>query len=161
MGWCTILLAVHCVHIHSSFPLQCMNKLRQHEYNVTVSATPCERQCIDLLGTPQAVPLNSECCWEFWLNGVNYCGLYWHLLHFQSPYDWPSNVQLSFYQVLCSCQNFSCIAFASGAPILWQYRPQRFLSAAAQYAAYFDPYWRQKNHPSLLSIPLEKYGKIF
>ena len=44
--WCTILLVVNCIPIHSSFPSQSMNKLGQPEYILTVSKTSCERQRI-------------------------------------------------------------------------------------------------------------------
>ena len=35
---------------------------------------------------------------------------------------WPPNVELSFHQVHCSCQNLSCIAAVSEELILWQRR---------------------------------------
>ena len=54
-----------------------------------------------------------------------------HLLQFLCPEIWPPNVELSFYQVDCSCQNLSCIASVSQELILWQSMPRWFLSAAA------------------------------
>ena len=50
--------------------------------------------------------------WTIWtmLTTVAFVG---HLLHFLSPEIWPPNVELSFYQVHCSCQNLSCIAAVS------------------------------------------------
>ena len=47
----------------------------------------------------------------------------WHLLHLLSPQIWPPNVELTFYQVHCSCQNLSCIAAVSEELILWQSTP--------------------------------------
>ena len=43
-----------------------------------------------------------------------------HLLRFLSPEIWPPNVELSFCQVYCSCQNVSCIAAVSEELILCQ-----------------------------------------
>ena len=43
---------------------------------------------------------------------------------------WPPNVELSFCQVHCSCQNLSCIAAVSEELILWQSTSALFLSAA-------------------------------
>ena len=53
-----------------------------------------------------------------------------HLLHFPFPKIWPSNVELSFYKVHCSCRNLSFITTVSKL-ILWQNTPRWFLSAAA------------------------------
>ena len=47
------------------------------------------------------------------LNDVDHCGVCGHLPHFLSPEIWPSNVELSFYQIHCSCQNLSCISAVS------------------------------------------------
>ena len=47
-----------------------------------------------------------------------------HLLHFLSAEIWPPNVELSFYQVHCSCQNLSCIAAVSEKLILWRSTPR-------------------------------------
>ena len=57
-------------------------------------------------------------CW-IWtmLTTVDFVG---HLLHFLSLKIWPPNVELSFCQVDCPCQNLSCIAAASKELILWQ-----------------------------------------
>ena len=54
-----------------------------------------------------------------------------HLLHLLSPDIWPRNVELTFYQVYCSCQNLSCIVAVSEELIFWQSSPQWFLSASA------------------------------
>ena len=54
-----------------------------------------------------------------------------HLLHFLSPENWPPNVELSFYEVHCSCQNLSCISAMSEELVLWQNMLRWFLSAAA------------------------------
>ena len=54
-----------------------------------------------------------------------------HPLHLLSPKIWPSNVELTFYQVHCSCQNLSCIVAVSEELIFWQSVTQQFLSAAA------------------------------
>ena len=47
-----------------------------------------------------------------------------HLLRFLSPEIWPPNVELSFYEVHCSCQNHSCVAAVSEELILWQSTPR-------------------------------------
>jgi len=85
-----------------------------------------------------------------------HCDLYWHLRHFQSLEIWPPNVQLFIYQVLCTCQHLSCIAFVSEPPNLWQSTPQLFLSTAAYYSVHYYPYWRQNSFLDLLSTPPEK-----
>ena len=53
-------------------------------------------------------------------NDVDHCVLCGHLLHFLSPEIWPPNVEWSFCQVHCPCQNLSCIAAVSVEMILWQ-----------------------------------------
>ena len=63
---------------------------------------------------------------------------------------------LSFNQLLCSGQILSCIVFVPEVWIMWQSRPQQFLSVAALYTVQFDPCWCQKNLPGLLSTPPEK-----
>ena len=47
-----------------------------------------------------------------------------HLLHLLAPEIWPPNVELSLYQVHCSCQNLSCIAAVSEELVLRQSTPQ-------------------------------------
>ena len=41
-----------------------------------------------------------------WFSGAGLCG---YLPHFLSSEIWPPHVELSFYQVRCSCLNLSCI----------------------------------------------------
>ena len=71
-------------------------------------------------------------CWiwmiSMMLTTVAFVG---HLLHFLSPKIWPPNVEFSFHQIHCPCQNLSCIATVSEELILWQSTPRWFLSAAA------------------------------
>ena len=57
--------------------------------------------------------------WTIWtmLTTMAFVG---HLLHFLTPEIWPPNVELSFYEVHCSCQNLSCIATVWEELILWQ-----------------------------------------
>ena len=60
------------------------------------------------------------------LNDVDHRGLCGAsaLLHFLSSEIWPPNLEWSFYQVHCSCQNLSCIAAVSEELILWQSTPR-------------------------------------
>ena len=76
-------------------------------------------------GIPHGVPVNSEYSQELCrtMNDVGLCG---HLPHFL-PYEiWPPNIELSFYQVHCLCQNLSCIAAVSEELILRQSTPRWF-----------------------------------
>ena len=71
-------------------------------------------------------------CWIWTISTISTTvGFVEHLLHFLSPEIWPPNIELSFYQVHCSCQNLSCIAAVSEELILWQSTPRWFLSTAA------------------------------
>ena len=108
---------------------------------------------------PQDVPPNSEYSQELRLNDVDHCGIFVCLPHFLSPRTWPPNIELSLYQVPCSCQNLSCIATVLEELILWQSMPRWILSAAVYYGFQLDPYWCQKNLARLLSTLTEKYRK--
>ena len=68
-------------------------------------------------GIPHGAPVNSEYSQELCrtMNDVGLCG---HQPHFRSSEIWPPNVELSFHQVHCSCQNLSCIATVSEELIL-------------------------------------------
>ena len=104
MGWSSILLVDNCIHIYSPFPLQFLLR-----YDVLIFWL-----------IPQGVPANSVYSEELWLSNVEHCGLCVNLPHFLSPDIRPPNVELSFCQVHCSCQNFSCIATVSEVLILRQ-----------------------------------------
>ena len=104
MWWSSILLVDNCIHIYSPFPLQFLLR---------------DGVLIFWL-IPQGVPANSVYSEELRLSNVEHCGLCGNLPHFLSPDIWPPNVELSFCQVHCSCQNFSCIATVSEVLILRQ-----------------------------------------
>ena len=59
-------------------------------------------------------------------NDLNDVAVVEHLLLFLSPEIRLLNVDLSFYQVHCSCQNLPCIAAVLEELILWQSTPQRY-----------------------------------
>ena len=60
-------------------------------------------------GNPHGAPLISEYSQEL-CQTMNDLGLCEHLPNFLSSEIWPRNVELSFHQLNCSCQNLSCIA---------------------------------------------------
>ena len=64
--------------------------------------------------------------WTIWkvLTTVAFVG---HLLHFLSPAIWPPSVELSFYQVHCSCQNLSCIASVRRTDFVAKYTSMIFI----------------------------------
>ena len=64
-------------------------------------------------GNPHGVLVNSEYSQEL-------CGTINDLPHFLFPEILPTNVELSFSQVHCTCQNLSCIAIVSEELILQQ-----------------------------------------
>ena len=74
-------------------------------------------------GIPHGVPVNSGYSQELCrtMNDVGLCG---HLPHFLSSEIWPSNVELSFQQVHCCCQNLSCIDAVLEELILRQSTPR-------------------------------------
>ena len=108
-------------------------------------------------GIPEAISAYSKCCWEFRQKVDNNCGLYWHLLHFQSLKIWPPNVELSFFLsgtlflpkslLFCLCVRSTDFVANWASTILY---------AAVQYAFQFDPYWCQNNLLGLLSATLGK-----
>ena len=68
----------------------------------------CERWLKIFWGNPHGVPVNSEYSQELCrtMNDLDLCE---HLPHFLSFENWPPNVELSFHQVHCFCQNLSWI----------------------------------------------------
>ena len=70
-------------------------------------------------GNPHGVLVNSEYSQEL-CRTINDLCLSEHLSHFLFPEIWPPNVELSFHQVQCTCQNLSCIVVVSEELILQQ-----------------------------------------
>ena len=99
--------------------------------DVLEMSVSCERRRVDFLGD------SSRLSRKFWVfSGImaERCQPLWPLW---ASTTLPSleillqSVELSFYQVHCSCQNLSCIATVSEELILWQSTPIWFLSTAA------------------------------
>ena len=94
------------------FPYKIQILKRQTYQNKAERETFCEDISPRIENDPGLLDLND-------LNDVDHYGICGHLPHFLSPEIWPSNVELSFYQIHCSCQNLSCISAVSEELILW------------------------------------------
>ena len=102
-----------------SWPLQDLNFVRK-ELKVIMEDPLMFSKCQFLVknsvlifwGNPHGVPVNSEYSQELCqlMNDFGFCD---YLPHFLSSKIWSPNVELSFHQVYCSCQNLSCIPAAS------------------------------------------------
>ena len=97
-----LVVLLYCNHLVSRRLIFCEERgWCYDEGSWKLMISKCHRLVKDAVlifwGIPEAISAYSKCCWEFRQKADNNCGLYWHLLHFQSLKIWPPNVELSFF----------------------------------------------------------------